>query len=202
MKTTKKCTHCNQIKDIAEFYKQKQGKCGVHPWCKDCFKSKARNYYRTKEGIITSIYAHQLKSSKRRGHKPPAYSNKELREWVFLQPLFHKLYDEWVNSGYDKWATPSVDRIHDDIHYCIENIQIMTWKENKTKFHSDVKQGKIITLHKAVLQYTKDGKFLAEYFSIHEAGNQTGIWFTNISHACNGNAKSAGGYIWKHKDSR
>jgi hypothetical protein len=34
----KKCKKCNIEKDLTEFYKQKKGKFGVKPECKDCIK--------------------------------------------------------------------------------------------------------------------------------------------------------------------
>lgn len=53
---------------------------------------------------------------------------------------------------------------------------------------------------KEVLQFTKDGKFVNEYPSIHEAGRCTLINQGNIWACCDGRYKSAGGYIWKYKN--
>lgn len=57
---------------------------------------------------------------------------------------------------------------------------------------------------KPVMQYTKDGQFIAEYPSQTEAFRQTGISRSNISACCLGKArkngsifKSAGGFVWK-----
>ena len=51
-----------------------------------------------------------------------------------------------------------------------------------------------------VLQYSKDGKFIAEYPSIKEAEKQTGCYQENICNCCKGKRKSAGGFIWKYKE--
>ena len=51
-----------------------------------------------------------------------------------------------------------------------------------------------------VLQYSKDGEFIAEYNSALEAERKTGINNSNISQCCKGKRKSAGGYIWKYKE--
>lgn len=58
------------------------------------------------------------------------------------------------------------------------------------------------TLHKGtpVEQYTKDGKFVAEYPSMQEASRQTGICQSCISQVCNGIRKSAGGFIFRFKE--
>ena len=72
---------------------------------------------------------------------------------------------------------PSVDRIDDNIGYTISNIQLMTWGENDKKAHDDMRDGKLIggNKNKPVLQFTKDGKFIAEYISQNEASRQNEI---------------------------
>ncbi len=55
---------------------------------------------------------------------------------------------------------------------------------------------------KPVLQFTKDGKFIAEYPSATEASNHLGInrGQANISACINGKIHSAYGYVWKLKE--
>ena len=50
-----------------------------------------------------------------------------------------------------------------------------------------------------VLQFTKDGDFIAEYFSINEAERCTGVAKCSICRCCKGELKSAGKFIWKYK---
>ena len=50
-----------------------------------------------------------------------------------------------------------------------------------------------------VCQYTKDGKFVAEYESIKEAEKQTGALHNNISKVCKGKRPFAGGFRWNYK---
>lgn len=50
-----------------------------------------------------------------------------------------------------------------------------------------------------VVQYDKQLNFIKEYPSGREAMRQTGVNDRGISRCCRGLAKSAGGYIWKHK---
>ncbi len=112
------CTKCNGEKEDT----------GTS-WCPSC----QREAKRTKDGVVTRIYAGQKASSKLRGHRPPEYSKVELKEWLFSQTLFHELHAEWVQSGYKKRLKPSVDRKCDEVHYCMRNIQLMTWEENNLK---------------------------------------------------------------------
>lgn len=51
---------------------------------------------------------------------------------------------------------------------------------------------------KVVLQYTKDGEFVKEWICMRVAERTTGI--KSIDTVCNGNRKSAGGFIWKYKE--
>ena len=50
-----------------------------------------------------------------------------------------------------------------------------------------------------VLQYSKNGEFIAEYPSTKEAERQTGCNQGHICHCCKGKYKSTGGFIWKYK---
>ena len=51
-----------------------------------------------------------------------------------------------------------------------------------------------------ILQFSKNGEFIAEYPSTGEAERQTGCYHGNICECCKGNRKSAGGFIWKYKE--
>lgn len=51
----------------------------------------------------------------------------------------------------------------------------------------------------SVLQFTKDGKFVAAYESVKNAEIQTNVNRHNISSCCTGKRKTAGGFVWKYK---
>lgn len=51
-----------------------------------------------------------------------------------------------------------------------------------------------------VLQFTKEGDFIAEYFSINEAERCTKIAKCSICRCCKGELKSAGKFVWKYKN--
>ena len=52
---------------------------------------------------------------------------------------------------------------------------------------------------KPVLQFSKDGEFIAEYQSIREAERQTGCKSESVCRCCKGRLKTCGGFIWKYK---
>lgn len=87
----------------------------------------------------------------------------------------------------------------------LENLELLT-REEHSKMHLEESMEKFIEgrgkkLSKTVLQYTMDGKFVAEYESTVDACKKTGINHSNISRCCNGikHYKSAGGYLWRYK---
>lgn len=74
-------------------------------------------------------------------------------------------------------------------------------EESKAKM-SIAKKGKIADkcpLSKPVLQFDKQGNFIAEYAALIEAQRQTGIPASNIRKHIAGERKQAGGYVWKYK---
>lgn len=50
-----------------------------------------------------------------------------------------------------------------------------------------------------VIQYTKEGVYVNEYKSAHEADRQTGISYRTINRCCLGKQKTAGGFRWEYK---
>ena len=162
--------------------------------------NKNKEYYRTKIGLTTRIYNNQKQHSKTRGHRSPEYSKQELQEWLYSQTSFHELYSEWVNSNYEKRLTPSVDRKHNDIHYCMKNIQLMTWGENDAKGSRDHKEGILVYDQQEVIQLDKEGNIVAEYISQNQASRLTGIPQANIWKTLEGKRKTAGGFKWQRKN--
>jgi group I intron endonuclease len=51
-----------------------------------------------------------------------------------------------------------------------------------------------------ILQFTKEGEFIAEYFSMNEAERCFGVAKSSICRCCKGELKSAGKFVWKYKN--
>lgn len=77
------------------------------------------------------------------------------------------------------------------------------WSEERKKKASESQTGKWVgeksPCSKAVIQYTKDGEFVARYGSINEAGRAVGTTANNISKCCHGKPHhhTIAGYVWK-----
>lgn len=153
----------------------------------------------TKKGLIGRIYNTQKDRCKKKEVPLPTYSREWLTKWLRNQDLFHILYQEWVDSEYDKMKKPSIDRLNDYISYTETNIQLMTWEENCSKHYEDRKSGRNTKHSKAVVQFRKDGTLVKIHKSISLAERETDIHGAEISKCITRyrNREFAGGYGWR-----
>lgn len=158
--THKKCKNCLKNKEIKYFGICSSSEDGLLLSCKKCTGEYQKKNYRSEVSLIGRIYNNQTGSSKRRGHNPPSYTKQELIDWVLSRPNFEYLYKKWVESNYNKWLKPSVDRLKNDKGYYFGNIQLITWDENQSnprKEKSNLSEKISITIgiqnHKAIKEY-------------------------------------------------
>lgn len=155
---------------------------------------------RTVLGKLKGIYNTQVRNSKVRGHNPPAYAREEFIEKYKDNPIYLDLHSKWVESGYDKWYAPSFDRIDNSKGYSFDNLQVVTFKRNNSLAHDDMKSGVLKNAHTSILQYTVEGKFVAEYESLVDAEKATGTSRGSIGNALNNRAKKTRcKSIWVYK---
>lgn len=196
----KKCSTCNVLKSISEFYKSGHAKYGVDCECKECSNVRRYKHSKTIFGLVSQIYADQRRNSKDRKHNPPKYTKDELLKWINNHKDFEKLYNEWIKSNYYIKLRPSVDRKNNYKGYSFDNIQLVTWQINQQNASNDIKNGIDTRGTKAVLQYDKQDNFIKEYYSMKQAGRETRIHNSGISKVCNKQRKTAGKFIWKFKN--
>lgn len=126
-----------------------------------------------------------------KSRKPVSFSLEELHKFADCKK-FDRLFNEWVKSNYKKEYKPSIDRINNKKDYTPNNIQWLSWKENRYKQSMERRNRK-----------GKVGKFLngtlIEIFSSQrEAVKQTGIPQTNLSQALTGKIKTCRKFEWKY----
>jgi len=91
----------------------------------------------------------------------------------------------------------------------IANLELVTRLENMRHSFNELGRrggllGKKAEKHpksKEVQQYTRDGKYIRDWVNIRDAAATLGINNGNITECCKGKRKTAGGFIWKHKNS-
>jgi len=194
----KKCKTCNKSKPIESFSFRRDSN-SYRNNCKECRNDIEKDRHKTKNGLINTIYNNQKRACKKRGHEKPFYTKNELKDWIINHKDFDSLYNNWVDSNYNKKMTPSVDRLDDSKTYSFCNIRLITWNENDSKSRNMQLNGTLKTTHKAVAQYDLEMNYINEYNSQKEAERKTGIHHSCISDVCRGKYKQSGGYIWKYK---
>jgi hypothetical protein len=198
---TKTCSKCDEEKSLIHFSKNKSQKDGLCYICRQCDKISYLNYTRTRKGVLGVIFSGQKQSCKQREMSPPTYSRKELELWLFSQDKFSYLYDSWVNSGYKTTLKPSIDRVDDYKSYTLDNIQLMTWGENRSKSHNDRKTGVNYKKSKRVIQSNKDtGEFIDIFNSPSLAARKMGINSRVIDYCCLHKLRFIGEYNFRYVD--
>lgn len=194
------CSDCKKNKRLDRFYKSSTFNDGLSYVCKSCSDQKCLRYTQTKGGLIASIYSHQKSNSSVRGRSIPSYSLDELKSWFSDQPMFNRIFNTWVKSGYSTPLRPSVDRINPRKGYSIGNIQLITWRENRAKGYKERVTGAAHKCNIPVLQFTITGVFIRQYYSQKNASDVTGVNYSRISVCCREkeDRKSvSGGFIWR-----
>jgi len=196
------CILCNEEKNTNLFGIARNTKDGLFSYCKSCANNKDKTYKRTKDGLITRIYSHQKTNSTNKNNIPPKYSKAELMLWLLQNDLFHRLFKQWEEAGYSKKLTPSIDRLDDYKGYSFDNIQLMTWEENKQKSHRDRYNGINNKNKIPVSQFDLNMNKIGDFCSASEAYRNSNVLSSEILVVCSGKfgRKTAGGFIWKYKE--
>lgn len=104
---------------------------------------------------------------------------------------------------------PCVNHIDGNKLNChVSNLEWVTYKENSEhakrtglhKPHWGKESGNKHPAIKAIIQYTKDGVYVAEYESQNEASRITGVGTSPISSVLTNRKRTGGGFIWRFKN--
>lgn len=193
----KHCNKCGTKKPLGSFGKDKTTTDGASCYCKPCKNEVIAKVRRTQKGVITRIYTSQRHASVKRGHPKPNYTKEELTKWLYANGYL-ALYDAWVDSGYDRWAKPSCDRLDDTKGYSFDNIQLLTWRGNLRKATVQRTQGvgPYAGQCKAVTRISSCGE-RTHYATIQQAADANSANRGNIGLCCNDHRGTADGYRWE-----
>lgn len=128
------CTKCGGTPPHVQF-KMRGDKTGLESLCAGCRRVYDRAWGHTPAGWLGRLYKTQRRSSKKRGHPHPSYTQEELGAWASAQGTYKTLWEDWVASGFERMRAPSVDRIDICKPYTLGNIRLVSWEENKLKYH-------------------------------------------------------------------
>jgi hypothetical protein len=167
------CSDCHQNLPFSDFIVRPRNKDGHDVRCKKCRYLRYNKEDPVK--VLKIIYTAQIHHSIARGHPLPNYTLRELADWIESQPHALELWRNWENSGYQEKIKPSIDRLDNSLPYTLDNIQLVTWSENRKNGAEHKKSGKLLTTHKSVAAFYKDGTHYRSYISIHEAMRDLGV---------------------------
>lgn len=155
-----------------------------------------KKYRKTQKGVLTNIYDHIKRRNKERFGLELNFTCKQFQEKYINDYNFLDAYNSWVDSGYEYYKKPSVDRKNPNMPYIFENMQFMTWEENRKK--GEKERSRIVT---SVSMFDLDGNHIKDFVSIKEAVKETGLNQSGITSCCCGRYRQTGGYVFKYKSS-
>lgn len=194
------CNKCQIEKEINCFGKRKDGADGREATCKSCIQARKNNYRKTPKGLLVGMVKAQKHNSKERGLPPIAYTSKELCDWLLDNDDYIKMFNRWEDSGYASGLTPSIDRLDDYKGYSFDNIQLLTWDENRAKGHKDRREGRNNKQSRTVIATCLRTGSETEHYSISSAAESLNISAGNIGSVCVGRRNKCGGYYWRYKE--
>jgi hypothetical protein len=168
--------------------------------CRKCAVLATQSRQRTQEGLIKKIFHNQRMTSGKMGRAAPTYTEEELFIWAIGQGYL-PMWQAWVDSDYDRWLSPSVDRKDNTKSYTLSNIALMPWRKNLDNQKQNNRDG--VYLHtgsKSVDQLTPEGELVTTYPSAAIAcramvGHNKNI--SNITAVCHGKWPTAYGFKWR-----
>lgn len=159
--------------------------------------SNATQKYRlTKKGVIRNIFSH-IKERGLKHNRVVEFSSDELYEWMMSKAEFHKLFDEWEASGFNKAYRPSIDRIDPLRHYLYDNIQVTTYKFNRDKGDAE----KLILWGRPIIQLDILGRELGRFPSIKQAVETLNLRQGLVSAVLAGRRNHTGGFKFIYENS-
>jgi len=147
-----------------------------------------RRFRKTKNGLLVNLY-HKMKN-----RKGVDFTLAEFRQLYLFNRKFNELFNAWVKSGYKKALKPSIDRINFRLPYKINNMQLMTWEQNRRKGNIEV----AIQRMRPVIMRDINGGFVHKFDSIKSAVSITGYRQGLISACLSGKRRKTGNFEFQY----
>jgi len=123
--------------------------------------------------FLKKIYWNQVHNSRRYNRPDPSYSFEEFVEQFEKDEVFQAHFKKWLDTN-SKWDRPSFDRIDESKPYSMDNIQVMSWRENFERANGVLRSVKIM----------KGGEVIKRFDCYNQAAKYLGVKRTSLREAC------------------
>ena len=154
----------------------------------------------TMTGWFNTHYKRLQQRERTKFGKDLPFDRWELEKWIIdtQYDVFVKLFKDYVDCKYDTDLVPSIDRLDNTKGYSFENMQVITWKNNKekdwqSKEHQDTTHMTKTTKRQVARKLNNEIKY---YESISQASKENNISTSIICECCQGKRKTGKGYRW------
>lgn len=151
-------------------------------------------YRKTPKGLLTNLYHKMKERNIKKGFGKLPFSLTEFHKLYIESDIYLLIFNNWAENGYAFYKRPSIDRKNPNMGYELNNIQMMTWEENRRK--GDKENSRHTT---SVVMCDFDGNIIKEFESIKLAVEATGLSQGNIIMCCQGKRRHTGGYVFKYR---
>lgn len=138
----KRCSKCKEIKGAENFYNSASAKDGLTSACKTCTytpddKERSFEYARKRRSDDPVAFLLSAAASRaRRDGVPFDIASSDVKQPTRCPVFGMKLIYDGTGRGYGaKEDAASLDRIHPEKGYVRGNVQVVSWKANRTKAH-------------------------------------------------------------------
>ncbi len=184
------CETCSQLLEDALFYKAKPGEEKIKQ-CMECYNS-SNDLVDTKQCdtcfAIKSMTEFHKHSGEQLRPKCKDCRNSDFRTKRAADAKICPYCSKTIINH-------STFARHQKTIYCLKARGIVVEKKTRKVSLCNIRS-------KQIVQYTvADNKLVKEYLSIHQAEKETGVRRNGIDRCVRNKAKTAGGFIWKYKES-
>ena len=157
-----------------------------------------KNYVATKHiftGWFNQQYERMSKRNRVKFSKELPFDRWEFEAWAIEQQYkeFTQQFASWVKSEYATDERPSTDRIDDTKGYSLQNLRIVSWKENKEKEWASEKHKNVEHMvsqtRRPVLATLSSGEEV-HFQSLSEAARVLSVDTGSICECCKGKEKA------------
>lgn len=157
-------------------------------------KFRAWEYRYSPKGVLTRLYSKMKERSRNKCMPPPSFTLDDLHHKYLNDSKYLSAHARWLLSGRESALKPSVDRIDCTKPYTADNIQMITWRENRDKGDREA----IRTRRSEVVEVSHSGDVIAVYPSVTEAAEATGCGQNLISMVCAGVRGHTHGRVFRY----